>query len=151
MSGNPWLFKNSIPTWAPITLTSPTYLYFDTSLENFLNISSNLWTLSNNFLFIIWSNVDFDNAHAIGLPWKVLVWIPGGHFFSNFLGREKCYLILALINILYLMFVLSSLGTFSTSLIAVFFDYFTVHIVYLLLLSSLFFKRTKRFLGYEGL
>ena len=71
--------------------------------------------------------------------------------FSNFLGREKCYLILALINILYLMFVLSSLGTFSTSLIAIFFDYFTVHIVYLLLLSSLFFKRTKRFLGYEGL
>ena len=71
--------------------------------------------------------------------------------FSNFLGREKCYLILALINILYLMFVLSSLGTFSTSLVAIFFDYFTVHIVYLILLSSLFFKRTKRFLGYEGL
>jgi len=71
--------------------------------------------------------------------------------FSNFLGREKCYLILALVNILYLMFVLSSLGTFSTSLIALYFDYFTVHIVYLLLLLSLFFKRTKRFLGYEGL
>ena len=71
--------------------------------------------------------------------------------FSNFLGRENCYLILALINILYLMFVLSSLGTFSTSFIAIFFDYFTVHIVYLFLLSSLFFKRTKRFLGYEGL
>ncbi len=71
--------------------------------------------------------------------------------FSNFLGREKCYLILALVNILYLMIVLSSLGTFSKSLIAIFFDYFTVHIVYLLLLSSLFFKRTKRFLGYEGL
>ena len=65
--------------------------------------------------------------------------------FSNFLGREKCYLILALINILYLMFVLSSLGTFSTSLVAIFFDYFTVHIVYLILLSSLFLKEQKGF------
>ena len=48
--------------------------------------------------------------------------------FSNFLGREKCYLILALINILYLMFVLSSLGSFSTTLVALFFELSLIHI-----------------------
>ena len=71
--------------------------------------------------------------------------------YSSFWGRERTYFVLTMLNILYLVLTIAPFETDASSKINLAINFFSVHVLFFLLMIATFFKQTKRVLGYEGL
>ena len=71
--------------------------------------------------------------------------------YSSFWGRERTYFVLTMLNILYLVLTIAPFETDASSKINLAINFFSVHVLFFLLMITTFFKQTKRALGYEGL
>ena len=71
--------------------------------------------------------------------------------YSSFWGRERTYFILTMLNILYLVLTIAPFESNAKNISQLLINFFSIHCVVAALTVSLYFKQTKKLLGYEGL
>ena len=71
--------------------------------------------------------------------------------YSSFFGREKTYFFLAIFNILYLLSAVSSFDVSESTIEALLFNFYWMHLIVLIITIALTSKRVKKGFGYEGI
>tara|TARA_X000000950_G_scaffold168553_1_gene205761 strand:- start:16909 stop:17838 length:930 start_codon:yes stop_codon:yes gene_type:complete len=71
--------------------------------------------------------------------------------YSSFFGREKTYFFLAIFNILYLLSAVSSFDVTESTVEALIFNFYWMHLMVLIIAFVLTSKKVKKGFGYEGI
>ena len=71
--------------------------------------------------------------------------------YSSFWGRERTYFILTMLNILYLVLTIAPFESNAKNISQLLVNFFSIHCIVAAVTVSLYFKQTKKLLGYEGL
>ena len=71
--------------------------------------------------------------------------------YSSFWGRERTYFILTMLNILYLVLTIAPFESSAKNISQLLVNFFSIHCIVAAVTVSLYFKQTKKLLGYEGL